>query len=401
MDASLSFVDAEDLIGLTQALVRIPSVNPPGNEAPVAELLRARLDALGLDTAMHEAVPGRPNLVARLRGAGGGPTLALCGHTDVLPPGHGWAGDPFSGELRDGSIWGRGSLDMKAGLAAMTAVAQALVRGQRRLRGDLLLAFVVDEVEGGARGAGYLAGARLLKADYAVVCEPTGPAAGVAHRGALWTELTVQGRSAHGGRPWQGVNAISKVAGILEAMRTGLLPSWQDRTHWILPPPTLNVGTICGGDKFNLVADRCSVTFDRRLVPGETPAGVADEMRAFLHAVQARDPEAWSWRLRVVMEKEPYEIDQGAPIVRSCLDAYRSVTGEEAGITATAGFEDAGLLAAAGIETVMFGPYRPPRGGKNDTLSGTPEERVATADLIRGTEVLLRLVEDVCGVASR
>jgi acetylornithine deacetylase/succinyl-diaminopimelate desuccinylase family protein len=350
-------------------------------------------------TALYEAVPGRPNLVATLPGAGGGPTLALCGHTDVLPPGHGWKGDPFSGEIRDGSIWGRGSLDMKAGLAAMTYVAEALVRGRRRLRGDLVLAFVVDEVEGGSKGAGYLADEGLLTADCAVVCEPTGPAACVAHRGAVWTELTVRGTSAHGGRPWQGVNAIGKVALILEAMRSELLPKWQDRTHWILPPPTMNVGTITGGDKFNLVADRCTVTFDRRLVPGETPAGVANEMRAFLGHVQARDPDSWSWSLRVVMEKAPYEIDREAAIVRSCLDAYRSVTGEEAGITATAGFEDAGLLAAAGIPTVMFGPYRPPREG-NSTLSGTAEECVSTSDLIRGTDVLLRLVQDVCVVTG-
>ncbi|MEK9754393.1 MAG: M20/M25/M40 family metallo-hydrolase, partial [Rhodospirillaceae bacterium] len=228
---ALPAIEENGLAAFLADLVRVPSVNPPGNEGPVAALIAARLGALGFDTRIVESAPGRPNVIARLAGTGGGPTLLFNGHMDVQPPGSRWTRDPFAATVEGRRLYGQGAMDMKAGLAAMIAVVLSsmvsvtICRGGRRMAGDIVVTAVADEVSGGHMGTGFLVREGLVKADMAVVCEPTGDAVRVAHRGALWLEIEVNGRSAHGGRPWLGVNALSKAARIITALEDELAPS--------------------------------------------------------------------------------------------------------------------------------------------------------------------------------
>jgi acetylornithine deacetylase/succinyl-diaminopimelate desuccinylase family protein len=375
-------------------LVRIPSVNPPGDEIAVAQVVARRLEAAGLDVEIIESAPRRANVIGRLRGTGGGPTLILNGHMDVQPAAGGWTRDPFGAEIEDGRLFGRGSMDMKAGVTAMVFAAERLAASGRPLRGDLVITAVADEVGGGHKGTGFLLKKGLVSGDMAVVCEPTGDQVYVAHRGTAWIEIEVTGKSAHSGRPWMGVNAIQKMSRIMQAIERDLVPRLAQKTHPRLPSPSINFGEIEGGTKFNLVADRAVLKLDRRMLPGETAAACLAEIRAICEAVIAADTETFAVDVREVMSVSGAEISPDAPIVHACQRAFFQVTGEQAPTGATSGFEDAHFFQAAGIDVAMFGPYRtdPPEAqGPWYTNSGTSEESVLLADVEKATAVYIQL----------
>ncbi len=392
-------IDEKGLCEFLQALVRIPSINPPGNEGPAAEMIAGHLRRLGLEIEILGPEPSRPSVLARLKGSGGGPTLLLNGHTDVQPAGSGWKHDPFGAEMEGGRLFGRGSVDMKAGLAAVVYAVEALRRAQVRLKGDLVITAVADEVGGGHQGTGFLARIGKLQANMAVVCEPTGDCVNVAHRGTVWIEIEARGRSAHGGRPWLGVNAISKVAKVAQAIEEDLVPRLKGRTHPLLPAPTINFGTIHGGNKFNLVADHCVLQIDRRTVPGETVTEVLKQVEDLCATVRRSDPETFEYSVREVMHVNPAEISPEAQIVRECKRAYKEIRGIEPGIGSTAGFEDMHFIMEAGIPTAMFGPYRRQSAKEPAffTTSGMADEYVDIPDVVLAARIYARLIQNLLG----
>jgi acetylornithine deacetylase/succinyl-diaminopimelate desuccinylase family protein len=394
---SSHFVDDIGMTAFLAELVRTPSVNPPGNEGAVAALMATKLRTLGFETTTVEAAPGRPSILGRLAGAGGSPTLLFNGHMDVQPPGHQWSRDPFAAVVEGRRLYGQGAMDMKAGLTAIVFAVDSLQRAGRRLAGDVVVTAVADEVCGGHLGTGHLVAEGLVRADMAVVCEPTGDTVRVAHRGALWLEIEVAGKSAHGGRPWLGVNAVSKAARIVAAIEDELVPSLKDRIHPLLPAPTINIGMIEGGTKVNLVADRAVIRVDRRMVPGEDADAAEAEIANLCAALRAADGEDWSVEVKRVMHVTPGEIDPEAPIVRACQAAHRTVTGEDAAIGSTAGFEDAHFLLDAGIPTAMYGPYRrtKPNEDPHFTSSGMADESVDLDDVARAVRIYAQLMIDL------
>lgn len=392
-------VDDAEAISLLQQLVRLRTVNPPGNESVAADLLQQRLEPLGFEIVRVAAEPGRDCLIATLRGNAEGPTLILNGHTDVQPAGPGWTRDPFGGEIVGDKLYGRGSIDMKAGVAAFVTAAVTIARSGKRLRGTLVLQAVADEVSGGLKGTGYLAQQGLAQGDFAVVCEPTGIDVYIAHRGMMWFELIVHGRSAHSGRPWMGVNAIARMSKIIEQFEAVLATVFAQRQHPMLPSPSINLGRIEGGDKENLVAGHCRLTFDRRLLPGEDFDEAEREIRDVIESVRRNDTEQWTYELRRTLAIPALEVDPDEQIVRECRRAYLEVTGEESRLGCTAGFEDAHYLVnGAGIPTAMFGPYIYKRwDGENRyaTRSGTSEEYVDLPQYLIAIQVYLRLITNL------
>ena len=395
-------VDEAGLAAFLTALVRARSVNPPGHEGAVAALMAEKLEALGFDVTTVEAAPGRPSVVGRLAGTGNGPALLFNGHMDTQPPGTQWTRDPFAAIVEDGVLYGQGAMDMKAGLTAIVFGVDTLQRARRQLIGDVVVTAVADEVCGGHLGTGYLAAEGLIPADMAVVCEPTGDTVRVAHRGALWLEIEVLGKSAHGGRPWLGVNAVSKAARIVAALEGELMPSMQNRTHALLPAPTINIGSLHGGTKTNLVADQAVIEIDRRMVPGEDADAAEAEIFDLCERLRAADPDNWSFTIKRLMHVTPGEIDPEAAIVKACQAAHQTVTGENAVIGSTAGFEDAHFLLDIGIPTAMYGPYR--RTEKNEdphfTNSGMADEAVHLGDVARAARIYAQLMIDTLGEAK-
>lgn len=392
-------VDRAGAVALLQELVRLDTTNPPGRESLAANVLDARLQPQGFTVERTAAEPGRDCLIATLPGTGDGPTLIFNGHTDVQPAGTGWTRDPFGAEIEGDRLYGRGAMDMKAGVAAFVLAAEQFAMREPRLRGTLVLQAVADKVSGGFKGTGHLVALGKAHGNFAVVCEPTGIDVYVAHRGEIWFEVMIRGRSAHSGRPWMGVNAIAKAAAVVQALSTELASVFAARTHPMLPSPSINFGTIEGGQKENLVAGECRLTFDRRMIPGESFNQAEEEIRRVIEQVRAADTESWSYDLRRTIAIPPLEVDPNELIVRACQQAYRKMTGEESREGCTSGFEDAHVLALeAGIPTAMFGPYVAKRwtgANRYNTQSGTSEEYVDIPQFLVAIQVYARLIENL------
>jgi acetylornithine deacetylase/succinyl-diaminopimelate desuccinylase-like protein len=337
----------DELVGLLSELVAIDSVNPElipsaAGEEEIAGLVAGWLERAGLEVTVMEVAPGRPNVVGIARGTGGGRTLLLNGHTDTV----GVAGmdAPLEPRIADGRLYGRGAYDMKAGLAAaMLAARDALTL---RLRGDVMVAAVVDE-EVGSIGTEALL--RRFSADGAIVTEPTNLRVGAAHRGFVALELTTEGRAAHGSRPDLGVDAIAKMGHVLVGLEALDRTLRDGPAHPFLGTGSLHASVISGGQEYSSYPASCTVHAERRTVPGETPELVDAELGALLERLHAQDPELRATWSRV-FSREPFEIEPDDPFV----DLVRRHAGTSVG--GELYWADSALVAAAGIPTVLFGP---------------------------------------------
>ncbi|MEK7204805.1 MAG: M20 family metallopeptidase, partial [candidate division NC10 bacterium] len=298
-----------------------------------------------------EVQPGRPNVLATVPGKPGGPHLLFEAHTDTVPPSHG-QDEPFNPRLQGDRLYGRGSCDTKASVAAMF-LALASVLSARDRRVTVSVAFTMGE-EFGHVGVKHLI-ASGFRCDAAVVGEPTGLDVVSAHKGILRWKMVTTGRAAHSSNPEEGCNAILKMAAVVRALEEKLIPQLRQRRHLLLGPPTLSVGRIEGGLQVNVVPDRCVVEVDRRLLPGETWATVRDELEEVLAPLRTADPD-----LQLLIQ-EPYqhlvslETPGDAPIVRLTREAVRRIDGEHP-VRAVAFGTDAAELSAAGIRSVVLGP---------------------------------------------
>lgn len=407
-DRVLSEVEAarDELVDFTRQLVRIPTVNPPGAlYAECAHVIGDRLTQLGFAVEYHPA-EGRPehtaahprlNVVGTRVGDTPGRVVHLNGHFDVVPPGQGWTIDPFGGEVRGDRIYGRGSCDMKAGIAAAVYAAEAIRRAGVRLAGAIEISGTVDEESGGWAGVALLAErGRISRArtDWVIIPEPLDvDRICVGHRGVYWFDLTTRGRTAHGSMPFLGVNAIEHMGILLEAFRTELLPRFAGRrTEMPVVPagsrhPTLNVNLIQGGQTEDggqtpCVADRCRVVCDRRFLPEEGFAATRAEIVELLDAVAARHP-AIDYALGDLLVVDPVRVPEGSPLVAALDRGIRRVMSRAATLVASPGTYDQKHVARiAGVEhCVAYGPGRL-------ELAHQPDEWCGIDDLVHATQVL-------------
>ncbi len=338
---------------VTAQLVAIESINPDvvadgSGETEIARFVAEWCDRAGLETTLTEPAPGRPNVVAIARGSGGGRSLMLNAHMDTV----GVAGmaDPFTPRLEDGRLYGRGSYDMKGSLAAcMLATAEARRKG---LTGDVLLTAVSDE-EFASVGTEAVAGS--LRADAAIVTEPTELQLAVAHRGFVHLEIETHGRAAHGSRPHLGIDAIAKMGRVLVGIEELDRRLRANPIHPYVGSGSVHASLIEGGQEYSSYPAQCLLQAERRTIPGETVELAEGEIRAILDEAAANDPD-FSCEVRVLASREPFEVsesDAAVTTVRSCAAA---VLGHEPEIVGVSFWADSALLAAAGIPTVVFGP---------------------------------------------
>lgn len=343
---------AGDPVALARALVAVPSVNPvlaPGGagEADVARLCAGWLAEWGFDPTVSEVAPGRHNVVARLEGTG--PTLLLNGHLDTVGV-EGMTVPPFAAELRDGRILGRGSCDMKGGIASLLAAAARLAaEGERP---SLVVALTADE-EHASLGMDALVRSGV-RADLAVVCEPTSLAVMPAHKGFVWIRAAFRGRAAHGSRPDAGVDAI-RHAGLYLAALDAYADTLRGRAaHKLLGHGSFHAGTIRGGTAESVYPDACALLLERRTLPGESPERVLSEFREVLDRLAKKEPSLTA-TLDVTLDRPGTEVTTDSVLVRGLLQACEEcgVTPAVQGMTA---WVDAAFLNEAGIPAVCFGP---------------------------------------------
>ncbi|NQX10069.1 M20/M25/M40 family metallo-hydrolase [Microbacteriaceae bacterium VKM Ac-2855] len=347
--------DSESVVEVAAALISIESVNPGLAASGAGEYGAVEWCARWLTRrGWHlERVgdPGRPSLIAR-SGRRGGRTLMLNGHLDTV--GLADSDDPLRADTRavveSGRLYGRGAYDMKAGIAAMLVAADNTVASG--IDGEVVLTLVADEEFASTGTEDVL---RLVRADGAIVTEPTGGCVVLAHRGFAWFEVEFEGRAAHGSMPEQGVDAIAAAGRLLAALDDFALRLRQRGVHPLLDPGTVRVATIAGGSDAATVADRCVLTVERRFLPGESADAVEDELRSLVHSVGEGVPGLRS-RLRRIVARGAFEADPAAAVTRAVLDSVRSVDAHEATVRGEPFWTDAGLIAEAGIPVLVMGP---------------------------------------------
>ncbi len=348
-------IDRDYLRHTLADLVRINSINPsllPGSagEREIAAYLAQAMQQLGLSVAQHEPAPDRISVVGALPGAGGGQSLMLNGHIDTVGVEN--MPDPFSAEIRDGKLYGRGAYDMKGSVSAMLAAVKALRDAGASLQGDLLIAAVADE-EYASLGTADIA--TRYRPAAAIVAEPTELQLAIAHKGFVWLEVTVTGRAAHGSRPQLGIDANLKMGRFLHELERLEQELRARQPHPLIGPPTLHAAMINGGREMSVIADRCELRIERRTIPGETEAQALAEIQALLDRLSASDA-SFHATVKSFFAREPFEVAGDAPIVKAVQSAASHVLQRQIDPGGVSFWTDAALLAAAGIPTVVFGP---------------------------------------------
>ncbi len=380
----------DEVIELTQELVRTPSPNPPGDTRDCAEIILNKFKKEHIDAEIVEGKKGICNVVARLPGKRKGKTLLLSGHIDVVPPGEGWTVDPFGAEIRDDNIYGRGTCDMKSGIASMMAAMIGFKRSGAPFNGEMIFMGAADEETGSEFGTVYLLKKGIVeKADFAIVSEPTSLRVELGNRGLRWIAITIKGKASHAGRPHLGINAISYGAKITEAIHSMKFKNRNDAFE--IPDPSISVTLIHGGTKENIIPDRCELVLDRRMIPGETTETVMAELKEVIDPILEKEREL---QVEIKMNPNywnPYLISEREPVAQATIDSVREITGKSPLIGGKAACTDAShLFHFGGIPTVLFGPG-------NETLSHKPDECVAIQNLLVGTEIYLSIFRKLLG----
>lgn len=408
----------DEAVAFLQGLIRIPTVNPPGEAYPTcARYIGGQLHELGYAVEYVELTPAevaelapygdglpRVNVIGRLHGPHLSPVLHFNGHMDVVPVGPGWSCDPFGGEVHNARIFGRGASDMKGGLAAQIYAIEAIRRAGLQVQGTIEQSGVVDEESTGNRNAGmgllveqgYITSGRT---DYVVITEPLhANNICLGHRGAIWGEITTFGRQSHGSTPQLGVNAIEHMADfIAEAIRE-LRPRLLQRLNSVPIIPasasaaSLIFGTIQGGTSINNVPERCIVTFNRRLVMSERLEDARNELRDLLEQRTRTQPDfRYSYSERYATG--PTWVSSETPLVQAFATAIQEVLGQAPGYVCSPGTDDQRFVVNnAGIEQcIIYGPGE-------ITQSHIADESLAIDDLLTSIKVMALATAHLLGV---
>ena len=397
---------AEEVVRLTVDLVRIPTVNPPGEEYETcARFLGDYLKRRAFEVeyivaegrAEHTRRHPRVNVVGARRGTGTGPVVHLNGHIDVVPAGAGWTVDPFGGVVRDGRIFGRGVCDMKAGLAAAVFAAEAIERAGVRLPGTIEISGTVDEESGGFAGVAYLAEHGRIaqgRTHFVIIPEPLNvDRICIGHRGVYWFEVTARGKGGHGSMPFLGVSAIDGMGRLLQSVREELMPALlARRTDMPVVPPearyaTININGIeggqpVGGNQTPCVADLCRAVFDRRFLIEEGFEATRAEIEHFVGRATSLAPNV-RFALRDLMVVHPTRTPDDSPVIAALDRSIRRVLGRPAELIASPGTYDHKHVAGiAGVpHCVAYGPGEL-------ALAHQPDESCRIDDLVNATKVI-------------
>lgn len=377
-DKVLSHIDELETISLLQELVRDPdSVNPPGDVRKSIRICRDALEAAGFDCQEIGDLEHVPNLVASY--GSGSPRLLFNAHVDVVPTGSesNWTHPPFDAVIDNGRVYGRGAGDDKASVVAQVMGAIALARSGVEMQGTIIVNVCGDEETGGLHGAKYTVDHLDPKPDFVVAGEQTLNRICIGERGGAGVTIRVIGRTAHAALPWEGVPAIEGAGEIISQLRTELWPKLQARRHPVFEiPSTATISIIQGGVKTNVVPDECTIHVDRRILPGETSEGAAEEIRRIAERVVRRFPG-----MKVEVEGRiggrATLLDPNSPVVKA-MQAANCALGLNPEPTGYNMATDGRHFAAAGIPTIIYGPGDP-------ALAHVPDEWVGIDEVMEAT----------------
>ncbi len=380
----LNTVDVSRVQQILIDLVQLPSENPGGTEQKVADYCKAFLEKLGYEVSFVELMPERNNVIARLKGQGVAKPIVFSGHMDVVPVSEEtaveWRYPPFSGTISEGHIWGRGACDMKGGIAAALAAAELLTEQNIVPPGDIMFALTVDE-EDLMRGAKQLAKLDVLAdAGSMVVCDTSHMRAEIASKGRTWADVKIIGKSAHASIDGAGVNAIYKAMDFVQRLKQYPIPYTE---HPSAGKFFLNVNLIQGGTEPAMVPDRCVLTVDARLVPGQSAGQVWEKVQELIDIMHQED-DTFQAEIKVIEEREAWETGADSALIQNLHEIggmldYEVKTGAEVGTT------DATFLKKEGLDVIIFGP------GKTEEIHCV-DERIEITELEQAVRFYLGLM---------
>lgn len=369
-------IDAARVIALTRSLVRVSSENPPGREEAVARVFAQHANEWGLHVDTFPVGPGRVNLLVTPGTAGGVGKLSplvYCGHLDTVPvAGSGWRGDPLGGQYTGGRIRGRGSVDMKGGLAGMLAALAALAESDGDAASRVALVAVAGEEVDCAGSLALVESCDFSACRWLVIGEPTGLDLVVRHKGALHLRITVQGRSAHGARPERGVNAVRHMCDVVAALDGVDLGFPEDP---LLGEPTLSVNQVTGGAAVNVVPDTCTAAVDIRTLPGQDHHEIVRQVEDLVGDVAGGVP-GLGYEVEVVNDRAWAGTDPSSDLIEGAQEAAAEVFGKRRAVRGVPYYSDASVLQpATGLPVLLFGPGE-------TSLMHQVNESVAASDLV-------------------
>ena len=386
--------NTHEAVKLTQELIRIPSHKYVENrESNIAKFIYDYCSKKGLEVEFQEVEGLRRNVIARLKGNGTGKNLIFNGHTDTVPP-YEMTIEPFSGEIKDGYVLGRGANDMKGAVACMITAMVNIKNKGVVLGGDIILTAAVGEEEK-SDGTEYVVKSGI-KADGALVGEPANYGYALGHRGLEWLEIRIEGRTAHGGIPELGINAISKAARLIRKIEEDLMPKLKERQNEWMGPSVMNFGLIKGGTQPSSVADSCIIQIDRRYLPEENVESVIKEYQDIIDELKQEDPDFKAEIIRMdsnLMEEfdhAPLIAQPDSDIARTVYNVLKDFNKKEPNIEKRRGWTDAGVLSTYGkIPTVVTGPG-------DLKYSHARDEKIPVQDLVNYVEIYTRIAEKFC-----
>jgi acetylornithine deacetylase/succinyl-diaminopimelate desuccinylase len=391
------YFSEQETIDLLAKLISFPSHEGIENqETEVAKYIYDFFNKEGIEAELIPVEDGRCNVIATLKGTGGGKTLLLTGHTDTVPP-YDMPGNPYEVRYEDGCMYGRGVVDMKGGLACMMIAMAAIKRAGIKLSGDLVFAALIDEE---AKSLGTRAWLRscIKLPDAAIVGEPTDMEICVGHRGLEWFEFSFIGKTVHGARQKEGINAIRKATMFINRLEDDLIPRIEKKTpHPIIGSPSMNYGLIKGGTQPSTVAGDCILQLDRRWIPGENFRDVVQEYQQIIDELGAEDPQ-FKADMKVMESSymdaqyihEPMDTDPQEPIVKITEKGIEEVTGEKGVVRAFMAWSDGGLINYYGkVPTIVMGP-----GEIESAHSATENIKIST--LVPAVRIYASIACDFC-----
>ncbi len=375
-------INKDRLVKLTQKVLAIDSQNPPGNEVEIADLVVKDMKSLGLNVEVVTYKLNRPNVIATLKGSwpraqAAKEALLITPHTDVVPIGTGWKHDPFGKDIVGGKIYGRGASDDKGNLACSMEAIRSLVEAGFRPRKDIILAATADEETGSHHGIKPLLDKGVLNPRLALVLDSVDFDTVIAQKGLFHSRFQISGKKAHGATNWIGVNAIEQAAEIIRRLKAY---PFKFKKHDLLNHPTVNIGTIRGGDKVNMVADFCEFSVDIRYMPGMDPKALISQVKALVGSVTPK------FKMIIDDLQLPYEVSAKNPFVQAFLKSAQAEK-QKARLKGSDGATVISFFQHHGINAFATGF------GKAGTLHAN-DEYAEVKTLYYGARVLERFIKD-------
>lgn len=379
----MSTAASSEVITILQHMLQTNTVNPPGNELPLAAWIASELQNDTIEARVVDMGANRGNVIGRIAGSGQRKALVLDGHLDVVSPGkQAWNHDPFSGDIVDGKIYDRGTSDMKSGVAAMLQAVKEVKREGLPLKGDLIICASSDEETDSLGAIDFVTHGSLKHAGAIVIGEPTENGITIAEKGCLWLRFTTYGKTSHGSMPAAGVNAILHMNALLNELQQY---SFHFTPHSLLSAPTMNVSLIDGGVKTNVVPDTCHLTVDFRTLPGMSHDELIADFKGIFQKLQQTYPD-FHGTIDIIGNRPPVETSPSHPFVTLCQEAVQEATGNRPAPTGFSGYTDAAAFVHTGLPIIICGPG-------SLSLAHQPNEYAVIANIEQAVQIYKAIIK--------